>query len=274
MGFLPYICAGALLGAVYVFPQAAAEAARQGLEVWAGSVVPGLGVGMVLAMYLCSRMQEKRILQIAASVLCGSPGGARLMAAKEKRGREALRDAALAGVMSPMFFLGAVAGWMGDKKGAALVWVCHVLGAFLTAAFIPVNRNKVRKTDERLSFLQCVQQSVNALLTVGFLLMVGAVAAEMMQCAFPFIPEKWAVCLHCMMEVTGGVQALIDREGEHILAFVCGATSFGGISILMQNLLFWKESGIQAWQLMFVQILHGGISFVLCFFMENLLFIG
>lgn len=271
MGFLPYFCAGALLGAVYVFPERAAAAAREGLAMWAGSVAPGLGPAMALCSYLCSRAKG-RGMAVAASVLCGSPGGAKLMAKPGEKGQNAMHDAALCGIMSPMFFLGAMAGWLGDKKAAALVYACHLAGAFFTAMCFP--GSKKQKESVPLGFMQCVEQSVKALLQVAFLLMLGAVAAEMAACAFPFLPEQAKIMLQCTLEVTGGVKKLIDLRPDGLLPRVCAFTAFGGLSILMQNYAYWKETGLKGAALAMIQLLHGGISFVLCFFLQNILHIG
>ncbi|MBQ4639227.1 MAG: hypothetical protein IJB69_01755 [Clostridia bacterium] len=272
MGFLPYVLAGGMLGAVFIFPAQAADAAREGLSMWAGSVAPGLGPGMALSSYLCSRAKGE-IFRVAASVLCGSPGGAKLMSGQGKGKGGAMRDAALCGVMSPLFFLGAVAGWLGDKGAAWLVYICHLAGAFLTAMCFPKEKGKKRESAPP-SFLQCTDQSVQALLNVAFLLMLGCVGARMMQCALPGLGKGLAAGLQCVMEVTGGVKRLIGLGPENMLPFVCGAVSFGGLSILMQNLRYWQESGLKAWQLAGVQLLHGGISFLLCLILQNIWFIG
>ncbi len=273
MTYLPYLFAGALLGAIYVFPQQAMEAARQGLSVWAVNVAPSLGPGMALSLYVCSHLKGGRSVRVLASVLCGSPGGARLMLHSAGDKKSALGDAALTGVMSPLFFLGTLSLWLGHEKRAVLVYACHLMGAVIASLFFKGARGEI-KTSSPLGFFHCVQQSANALMMVGFLLMLGGVGARMLQCTLPFFPAEGMALLHCLLEVTGGIRKLTEQGSPHLLPLLCGAASFGGLSILLQNFMIWRERGVKFWQLALIRLLHGGISFLLCFLLEKLPFFG
>lgn len=273
MGKIGCLLAGALLGAVYVFPGEAASAAWKGLTMWARTLVPSLGPGMVLCLYVCTHLGRNGGVLVPAAMLCGSPGGARLMQEGGMNARAAIHAAAVTGVMSPMFFLGAVSGWLGSEREGAAVYVCHVLSAWLTGICIKGSGKNEGKL-QPVPFFQCIAQSVQALLNVGFVVMIFSVAAGMFSLAFPFLPEHISVCLHCLMEVTGGAERLCRMKGKLRLPLLCFFTSFGGCSILMQNHLFWRQSGIGMGRLAAIRGMHGCIGFVLCFFMENLLFIG
>lgn len=263
--------AGALLGSVYIFPQQAALAARDGLQAWAFSLVPSLGPSMALCLYLCTHFPGNRRLQLLSALLCGSPGGAGLMQENAYTGKSALHDAALTGVLSPLFFLSTLPQWLQNQKAALLVYFCHLAGAGLSALCIP-HKTVWPKKNNPLSLPQCVQKTVSALLSVGYYVMLGFVSARMLSCIFPLIPPFLSALLQSLAEVTGGTKQMISLSAP--LPLLCGILSFGGFSILMQNLAYWKEKGISAPQLAILRLLHGLLSALLCFFLQNIPFIG
>lgn len=271
MIFIPCVLAGALLGALYIFPQQAAQAAQAGLQAWAFSLVPSLGPAMALCLYLCSHLPGKRSLQILSAFLCGSPGGARLMQENGYGKKDALHDAALTGVLSPLFFLSTLPQWMQNKRAALLLFFCHLGGACLSALCIPREKT-VPSPSAPLSLPRCVQQVVPALLQVGYYVMLGFVCARMLSCALPHLTPFVSALLQGLMEVTGGAKQLIVLACP--LPVLCGVISCGGLSILMQNHAYWKEKGISLLQLMSIRLLHGILSGILCFFLQNLPFIG
>lgn len=271
MHFLPCVLAGGMLGAMYVFPMEAAAAAREGLTAWAVSIVPSLGPAMALCLYITTHLPGKRALQVLGAFLCGSPGGARLMQENAYTPGTALHDAALTGVISPLFFLSTLAGWMENEKAALLLYGCHVLGACLLARFIKRPVLSPGKTIP-LSLPQCAERAVSSLLQVGYYVMLGTVSARMAACALPELSPQTAALVQCLLEVCGGVKQLLSLSPSlPLLSFV---TSFGGLSILMQNFSLWKEKGISIGSLLGVRLLHGAFSFLLCFFLQNLPFFG
>lgn len=271
MAFFSCVLIGALLGVLYIFPHPAAEAARDGLQAWAFSLVPSLGPAMALCLYLCSHLPGKRPLQILSAVLCGSPGGARLMQENVYDTKSALHDAALTGVISPLFFLSALSQWMQNKQAAVLLYFCHLCGACLSALCIPGKAARP-SVSAPLSLPKCVQQAVTSLLQVGYYVMLGFVSARMIRCVFPDLPPFLAALLQSLAEVTGGTKQMI--AGGFPLPLLCAVISLGGLSILMQNHAYWKEKGISLLHLAGIRLLHGFLSGILCFFLQNLPFIG
>lgn len=262
-----------MLGSIYTFPAEAAGAAQEGLSLWAKGIVPTLGPAMALCLYLCSRLKGNRFLQVLSAFLCGSPGGAKLMQQNDYQNRLPLRDAALTGVMSPGFFLGVLALGLGSQRGGLLLFLCHIAGACLSALCIK-KAPALPRQSAPLSLPQCALQSVQALLNVGYFVMLGTVCARMCRCALPFLPMWLSIALQCVLEVTGGTQQLITAHPSLLYPLLCAVTSFGGLSILMQNLSFWQEKGITALQLASIRLLHGAISFLLCFLLQNLSLFG
>ncbi|MBR2053933.1 MAG: hypothetical protein IJ968_03460 [Clostridia bacterium] len=271
MAFFSCVLTGALLGVLYIFPHPAAEAAREGLQAWAFSLVPSLGPAMALCLYLCTHLPGRRSLQLLSALLCGSPGGARLMQENVYDTKSALHDAALTGVISPLFFLSAVSQWMQNEKAAVLLYFCHLCGACLSALCIP-GQPAQPAVSTPLTLPRCIQQAVNALLQIGYYVMLGFVSARMIGCVFPHLPPFCSILLQSFAEVTGGTKQMIASCFP--LPLLCSVISFGGLSILMQNHAYWKEKGVSLLHLAGIRLLHGFLSGILCFFLQNLPFIG
>lgn len=270
-GRLTAMAFGALAGAMIVYPDEAAEAAFQGLVLWAKAVAPVLGPFMACMLMLTTRVDGGLWLRVGLSWLCGSPGGARLMRTIQPQGREALRCAALTGTMSPMFFLGTVSAWLGSAWAGRVILACHWLGALLTGLCIPAKagRNRVPVTPMPLS--TALRESALALLNIALCMMLGCVAARMAACAFPGLPKEAAALLQCSLEVTAGVRAVIDLGSPLALPLVCAACSFGGLSLLMQNAAFWQDCGLTLPRLFPLRLLHGALSGLMCYLFTSIL---
>ena len=75
----------------------------------------------------------------------------------------------------------------------------------------------------------------------------------------------WAV-----LEVGGGAHALLDASAAPDLPLLCALCSFGGLSILMQNLLFLGKS-IRPGRLLACRLLHGAAAYGICGLLVRLL---
>ena len=255
---------GALAGAMLVFPAQAAEAAWQGIVLWARSVAPVLGPFMACMLMLTTRTRGGLELKTALGWLCGSPGGARLMQTSKLRGPAALRAAAMTGTMSPMFFLGTLSAWLESPAAGRLILVCHILGALLLGLCMARGKKEQVPPPEPMPLGTALRESALALLTVGLCMMLGCAASRMAACALPHLPAEAAVAVQCLLEVTAGLRALIDLRPPLLIPLSCAACSFGGLSILLQNAAFWQESGVTVGQLLWLRLLHGLFSGVLC----------
>ncbi|MBQ9264956.1 MAG: hypothetical protein IJ189_12210 [Clostridia bacterium] len=256
---------GALAGAMLVYPGEAAEAAWQGMMLWARAVAPVLGPFMACMLMITSRLSGGPWLRVALSWLGGSPGGARLMQGMNLTGRDAVRYAAMTGTMSPMFFLGTVSAWLGDAVAGRIILLCHIAGALLLGLCVKKTGDTPAPACQPMPLGTALRESALALLTVALCMMLGCVAARMASCAFPELPPSAAAALQCALEVTAGVKALIEWPGTYTAPLVCAACSFGGLSLLLQNAAFWQDSGVTLSQLFFLRLLHAMLSGALCF---------
>ena len=256
---------GVLAGAMIAFPGEAAEAAGQGLALWARAVAPVLGPFMACMLMLTSRIRGGMALKTLLSWLCGSPGGARLMQGTGLSGPSALRAAAMTGTMSPMFFLGTVSAWLNSPAAGRLILICHIAGALLLGLCVGKSDSPAPAAPAPMPLATALRESALALLTVALCMMLGCVAARMAACAFPRLPPGLGAALQCALEVTAGVKALIAAGLPHTPVLICAACSFGGLSILLQNAAFWQESGVTLGQLFLLRLLHGLLSGCICF---------
>ncbi|NCB05795.1 MAG: hypothetical protein EOM69_09790 [Clostridia bacterium] len=71
-----------------------------------------------------------------------------------------------------------------------------------------------------------------------------------------------AAVMHGLLEIGGGAYD-VSRAFESPAALLCGLCSFGGISILLQNIAFLGEE-IRPMSLLLTRAAHGAISFGLC----------
>ena len=251
---------GALAGAMLIFPGEAAAAAAEGLALWARSVVPSLGPFMVCMLMLTSRIGGGVAVRTGLGWLCGSPGGAKLMQTIQPRGKTALRAAALTGTVSPMFFLGTISGWLGDRSAGRVILFCHWLGALILALCVREMGETRSGPPAPLPLGRALGDASQALLTVGLCMALGCVAARMAACAMPGLPPAGAAALQCALEVTSGAKAVISLQTPWTTPLLCAACSFGGFSLLMQNAAFWQESGVTIGQLLILRLLHGLIA--------------
>ena len=259
---------GCLAGAMIAFPGEAAEAAWGALCLWARAVAPVLGPFMASVMMITSRVSGGMALYTLLGWLGGSPGGARVAQGLKLRGRSALRQAALTGTMSPMFFLGTVSAWLKNPAAGRGILLCHWLGALLLGLMIPGGKRARAAPPAPMPLSQALRDTALALLTVGLCMALGCVAARMAACALPGLHLAAAAALQCALEVTSGVQALIALPSPWTPPLICAACSMGGLSLLMQNAAFWQESGVRMGQLCVLRLLHGllagGMGWIVC----------
>lgn len=262
---------GFLAGAMLAYPQQAAEAARQALALWAQAVVPVLGPFMVCAVMLSGRMGNGMAPCVITAWLCGSPGGAKVFQAFQLKGKKAMRYAAMTGTMSPMFFLGTLSGWLGNPAAGLMILLCHIAGAFITGMFFP-KENAVRASNHSpVSLTAALQSCAPSLCVIALCMMMGSVSARMVQCAMPRLPNVATAALQCGLEVTAGTEALLSLRPPFLVPLLCAACSFSGLSILLQNAVCWRESGLTLANLVPIRLMHAAISSILCLLLTLLL---
>ncbi len=261
--------------------------------VFVRSVMPALFPMMVLNG-LCARLggREQRWMTVCFCWLSGSPASAQRMEGLWKRGevagRELLPMAAVTGVMSPLFFVGSLGSRLPGTAAGWLLLAAHWLGALAAAGLVHgLNHLSRRKTadaalpEERalrpaepVSLLEALPDSLRqtgpALLSVCGAMMLFSILAALFRQGLSALLPGWAA-IHpelpaifwAVLEVGGGAHALLDVSAAPDLPLLCALCSFGGLSILMQNLLFLGKS-IRPGKLLACRLLHGAAAYGIC----------
>lgn len=258
---------GALLGAALVFPREAFWAAREGLSVFGLSVLPALLPPLFLLLLLSSRMRGGRAAIFLTAMLCGSPGGARLLAPRCGNKKDALFCAGLTGTMSPMFFLGTLSVWTGDAALARALYGVHIAAAALCG--LPFLRRGMLKEGMKtapLSIGEAALDTARAMLIACVCVCTGCVARAMLSAALACLPPLALSLLGALLESAGGVGALCALRLPrgvlaHLVSFVC---AFGGLSIQAQNAAFLSKSGVKSGELCLLGLLRGALALLLC----------
>lgn len=263
--------------------------------VFVRSVMPALFPMMVLNG-LCARLggREQRWMTVCFCWLSGSPASAQRLEGLWKRGevagRELLPMAAATGVMSPLFLVGSLGGRLPNPAGGWLLLIAHWLGALAAAGLIrlfsrPQTTNPVGPKKETLpepvSLLAALPDSLRqtgpALLSVCGAMMLFSILAALFRQGLSALLPGWAAShpelpaiFWAVLEVGGGAHALLDASAAPDLPLLCALCSFGGLSILMQNLLFLGKS-IRPGKLLLVRLLHGAAAYGICGLLVRLL---
>lgn len=259
--------------------------------VFVRSVMPALFPMMVLNG-LSARLsgREKRWMTVGFCWLSGSPASAQRLEGLWERGglagRELLTMAAATGVMSPLFLVGSLGGRLPNPAGGWLLLTAHWLGALAAAGLIhrlsrrfssmekaePVRPEE--RTAGRASLLAALPDSLRqagtALLSVCGAMMLFSILAALFRQGLSALLPGWAAAhpefpaiLWAVLEIGGGAHALLDVSAAPDLPLLCALCSFGGLSILMQNLLFLGKS-IRPGRLLACRLLHGAAAYGIC----------
>ena len=268
--------------ALLVFSEAAMTAALTAARCFASGVMPALLPMMVLGRMLPERTGTERALADvwmragAFAFAAGSPASAQRAAGIRPLMREEHweRLLCLTGVMSPMFFTGTLAGWLGSAREGWVLLGIHWLGAAVTAMLWPASAHAETKPEPartaplRASLPEAIAQSAHSLLCVCGAMMAFSVAASLvgsvLAALFPAWTAQhgdWLAVLWAIMEIGGGSSAVIGAiEKPHaLLSALCG---FGGLSIWLQNLLFLEKS-IRPGRLLAMRAVHGAVCYAL-----------
>lgn len=271
MDMMGVLC-GAMLAALLLFPAQSADAAREALAVWGLDVVPSLFPYMALCRALCARLAGTRLpatrIACLLGLLGGSPSGAAAVssgAARRGLTRGSLLSlAALTGTLSPMFFLSTVRGWLGG--GATLAWLLalsHLAGALFAFAAVRLRMGRdgaplPPAADADGGAASPIAQSVSAILNVGGCIVVFSVVSCMVSRLLPGLPAGVCAALHAALEIAGGTRALLaapmSPRGRAVL--LAAASGFSGLSVLSQNLLFYKPLGVGMRELALLALLR------------------
>lgn len=282
--------AGSALILFLALPARYAESVKTGAGIWAVSVLPAtlpllFLTGLLADTPLFARITSffapaaGKLLRVSGagacagmlSLLSGYPVGARTVADLKAAGRigesELLRVSALASTSGPAFLVGAVgAGMFASPKIGWILFLSHALGVLLvclalrvTAKEVPVSRMQAprpRPLGEVLS------GAVASVLTVGGAVAIfyafGAMIADMG--ALLSLPWECVVFLRGLLEMTSGCAAFAGNASPFALFCCAFFVTFGGVSVLLQQLTFLGPAGIDGKKFVAVKLVQGLVA--------------
>ncbi|MCL2610081.1 MAG: hypothetical protein FWE02_00215 [Defluviitaleaceae bacterium] len=282
-----------------LFSAEAAEAARQGLEVWLINVVPSLfpfmvATNIILKTFVTKsyKMRNKllkifnihneALLPFIVGFTAGAPLSSKIIADLLKSNKitktEAQRLLSFCSNMGIIFILGIVSNILNDASLAKIVLLVHYSAALITGFLfrfykykeknIILQTNKDKKTTESISniFKESITTSAKSILLIGGYIVFFSVAIEVLVVggAVDYISEiieyeNLEALIYGLVEVT---TALEYTDSALIIATIL---SFSGISIISQSIAFLEKTGINLKVFILGKALHAAIAFLLGF---------
>lgn len=259
-----------VITALLLFPQVCTQSARSALTVWGLQVVPSLFPYMVFSKMMAEQIKKTCFPAVAVCILLGtaggSPSGAAVIASLSTRlhRKYILSLCAFTGTMSPMFFFGTVSQWTDDAVLPIALYASQLIGACLAAVCVRFHFRSFSMTQPpdhpQGAHASPLAQSIDSILQIGGCIICFSVFASLIG-LIPF-PEPVLAMIHSVLEVTGGMHALIQSglpsmPKRMLLAAVSG---FSGLSVLTQNYQFLKPLGITYLSLLLTSALRALFS--------------
>lgn len=242
------------------------EAARQGLALCAGSVIPALFPFLVVSSLLTASgfapapaglMQLFRLPACAGSALVlgltgGYPVGARtavqLFEAGALRRNEAERLLTFCNNAGPAFLISVVGtGVFGSVRTGLWLWLIHILSALLTGLLLcrrggegrqTVHTTKTEPLSPAAAFVRAVVQSADTMLHIcAFVVLFRVLSAPLLAAGGAWAAAAGALELFSLLPLLTA-----DRFGFVLAA---AASGWGGLSVAAQTAAILSGSGLR-----------------------------
>ena len=278
-----------------IFPARYTESVRNGISLWAVSVLPAtLPFLSLTALFtrlpLFKKLSKKstplmnKLFGISGtgggavllSLVSGYPVGARtvqdLAAAGQLEKDEIFRTACLASTSGPAFIVGVVgAGMLQNAALGWLIYFSHLMGILAVGLILrlnakPIGRKKLPAAEAPPDLGEILINSILSILTVGAAIAIFYVFGQMIadMGAFVSLSPRAEGVIRGLLEMTTGCALLGDRTPLS-LALQCFLITFGGLCVLVQQLAFLTRAGVKALPFLGVKLLQGAVSALVCF---------
>lgn len=257
---------GAALAALALHPQPAMQAARDACQLWATGVLPSLFPFMVLSRMLAGALGGG-MLAVPVSMLAGSPAGAKLLAISGG-GQQAQQKAALCATASPLFLLGTLGG---DFRMVTAHWLgAAAAGAFTRLFPSPATPAHASVPPSRASLPGIIADSALAMLSVCGCMAFFSVLTALAESLLP-LPAGAQAALSAFLEMAGGCARIMKLpvSDAQRTALLCGAASFGGLSVFLQNMPYLREAGVNLRIQFAAKIVHALTAYFFCLLLHR-----
>lgn len=286
--------------AIIIYPERYVTKCFEGFALWAECVLPSLFPFMVIALiFIKTGMASKAALPLqkltrpfnlpppaavcfVLSAISGYPAGSRTVAEfysdGELDGNDCKKLAPLCSTSGPLFIIGSVGFKMfGDKTLGMKLFVAHIAAVLAIGLIycrickksgnIPA---KPRVATENILY-ECFYGAVISVAVAGGFIAFFYVLAQFLRDFYLFAPLEWffklfldgaeadALCAG-LAEVTTGCRLIAAAPSARRGALAGFVVTFGGASVLAQQLGYLSRTGVSAAKFVFVKFLQA----VLC----------
>lgn len=292
-----------MAGAIVIYPERYINSCFQGFALWAECVLPSLFPFMVITLiFIKTGIAEKASLPLKKvtglfnlppaaavcfimSIFSGYPAGTRVVAEFYDSGCFSSNDckklSALCSTSGPLFIIGSVGVKMlGDKSAGWKILIAHITAVLAVGLILSllIKRSETREyrrapADKNVLYNSFYSAVISVAVAGGFIAFfstAGQIIAdfdillplEKLLSLFTDKASAQAVC-RGLTEATAGCRCLSETGGKLILPFSGFLITFGGISILMQQLGYLLKAKVNAAYFIGVKFLQGIICFLL-----------
>lgn len=229
------------------------------------------------------------------SILSGYPIGAKviddLYQKKLITQNDAKKMMVFCTTSGPIFVIGAVGIAMFNSfKIGLILYFSHILSCTILAIFINIF-SKNKQQEKPITFIQkpkisnifgeCVSQTINSIFIVGAYITIFYLLTDILTSLniFNFVAvacspvlktlnisnDCFQGFLYGLFEVTRGCKTLSLIKTKLSISLCSSIISFSGISIIMQSMVFLKNSQIKTRNFIGVKIAHSFLSFIFCY---------
>ena len=215
---------------------------------------------------------------LITGILGGYPTGAQAVAQNWHSGYldtdNASRMTVICNLAGPAFLFGIIGNQFSTGSVAWMLWIIHILSAFITAALLPKSIQQfasVRRATP-ISVTEAVSRSVRVMASIcGWIVLFRVILAFLSRWFLWMLPVSLRVLAFGLLELTNGCCTLhqIPHEG---LRFVLASAmlSFGGLCVSMQTASV--TSGLDFRGYIPGKLLQTVISVILALFIQSFLF--
>ena len=291
----------AMAGAIIVYPERYIAKCFDGFLMWAECVLPSLFPLMVITLiFIKTGIAEKASLPLkkvtgifglppAGAVLfiislcSGYPAGAKALSEFHESGcldkRDCKKLCVMCSTSGPLFIIGSVGVKMlGNKSAGWLLLLAHVLSVVVTGLILCLLSKRgdktqyVRKPYGGNILYDCFCGAVTSVAVAGGFIAFFCVGAQIatdfkllypLELLFNLIdPASSSAVCQGLIEVTAGCRQISILNTSFKLPFLGFLITFGGISIILQQLAYLTKAKVSALYFIAVKFIQGVICFL------------
>lgn len=275
-----------------IFPAAAAEGARKGIDYCLRILIPSLYPFMVISVFIVKcglsdkigrlletpiravlRLPGSTAATILMSMIGGYPTGARSIAALYENGsiteKQASRMLCFCVNSGPAFVISAVgAGFLKNPQAGALLFASQILASLILSLLcgltatnepVPVKRKANRAVKISDALIASASDAAHAMMNMCCFVVLFAAFINLLR--LQITEPRSATVLSALLEVTGGC-ADIAKLGAPLWVFAL-AIGWGGICVHFQVLSSVGRIKIRLARFLLFRLLHGALAAVI-----------